>query len=227
MGNDAASPGPATAPDAGPVAGISRRSRALVLVAVAGAVVSGRALACCLRRTARLERDTEELARLSRTDPLTGLPNRRHLEEHLAGAMSAARRHGQPLSVLFVDIDGFKHVNDELGYEAGDEVLRTVGNRVRASLRAEDLVGRWGGEEFVGILPTTDRDGAVAVAERARSAIAATPVSLAEGDVHVTVSVGCASCAVTPGELIRQAAMALRQAKRAGKNRVVAASSES
>lgn len=193
---------------------------AVVLVA-AGVAADG--LLRCLRRTSRLARETRDLAVLARTDPLTGLPNRRNMEEHLAAAVSAARRHHQPLSVLFIDIDSFKHINDELGYEAGDEVLRAVGERLRSTVRAEDLVGRWGGEEFVAILPTTDSAGAIALAERLRTAIACDPVVVGEREAHVTASVGCASEAGEPAEVIRQAARALRQAKRDGKNRVVAA----
>ncbi|MDQ3947321.1 MAG: GGDEF domain-containing protein, partial [Actinomycetota bacterium] len=172
---------------------------------VAAATVTADALVRCLRRRSRLAREMRELARLSRTDPLTGLPNRRHIGEHLARAVSAARRHHQPLSVLFVDIDGFKHINDQLGYEAGDAVLRGVGERMRASLRAEDVIGRWGGEEFVAVLPTTDLTGAVAVAERVRTSISGEPLGLGRRHPNVTVSVGCASGVGEPAELILQA----------------------
>ena len=190
---------------------------AVVLAAAAGA------LRRCLSRTSRLAGETAELTVLSRTDPLTGLHNRRHVEEHLAAAVSAARRHDRPLSVLFIDIDSFKRVNDQLGYEAGDDVLRAVGDRVRVALRTEDLLGRWGGEEFVAVLPSTDLAGATAVAERIRAAVACHAVMIDDREAAVTVSVGCASGRGDPAELIRQASGALRQAKRAGKNRVVAA----
>ena len=180
-------------------------------------------LLTCLQRTSRLTRETERLTVLSRTDPLTGLPNRRHIEEHLAAAMSAARRHGQPLSLLFIDIDSFKRINDESGYEAGDAVLRAVGERVRLALRAEDLVGRWGGEEFVAVLPITDGPGGLAVAERVRAGVAAEVIRIDDGDTTVTVSIGCACGDVDPAALIRQAGRAVRQAKEAGKNQVVAA----
>lgn len=197
------------------------RSRALLLMATA--IVGGSALARCLQRTGRLKHRIDDLDRLSRTDPLTGLSNRRDLEERLAAAVSAARRHRQPVSVLFVDVDGFKRINDRLGYDTGDEVLRAVGERMAAILRAEDVVGRWGGEEFLAVLGTTDLDGAVAVAERARLAIAGRPITVADADVEVTVSIGCATGPADPAELVRRAGGALRRAKRAGKNRVVAA----
>jgi diguanylate cyclase (GGDEF)-like protein len=197
----------------------------LAVVGVAGAISATSAFRC-LRRTARLARQTQELSILSRTDPLTGLHNRRHVEEHLAGAASAARRHHQPLSVLFIDIDNFKTVNDHWGYEAGDEVLRAVADRINLTLRTEDLVGRWGGEEFVAVLAATDLPGARVVAERVRTAVATQPIQSDGGATHVTVSVGCASCAAEmydPAELIRQASRALREAKQRGKNQVVAA----
>ncbi|HYT38174.1 MAG TPA: GGDEF domain-containing protein, partial [Acidimicrobiia bacterium] len=103
----------------------------VAVAAVAAVAVAANALARCLHRTARLARETAELSVLSRTDPLTDLHNRRHVEEYLAAAVSAARRHHLPLSVLFVDIDSFKRINDQEGYEAGDEVLRVVSDRIR------------------------------------------------------------------------------------------------
>jgi diguanylate cyclase (GGDEF)-like protein len=193
----------------------------LAVVAVVGAVFAD-ALLRCLNRTSRLARETGELTVLARIDSLTGLNNRRHMEEHLAAAVSAARRHRHSLAVLFIDIDSFKRINDERGYEAGDDVLRTVGDRVRLALRTEDLVGRWGGEEFVAVLPATDLAGAVIVGERVRDAIASHAVGVGDPD-NVTVSIGCASGWGEPPDLIRQATRALRQAKHAGKNRVVAA----
>ena len=201
-------------------------SPGLLAAAFVVAAVAGDALLRCLQRTSRLARATRELAVLSRTDPLTGLPNRRHVEEHLAAVVSAARRHHQPLAVLFIDIDSFKHINDELGYEAGDEVLRAVGERVRFTVRAEDFVGRWGGEEFLAVLAATDIDEAVVVAERIRAVVACDAIVFGESVARVTVSLGCASGAAgEPAEVIRQASRALRQAKRDGKNRVAAAHS--
>ena len=191
-------------------------------LAVSAAVVAD-ALLRCANRTARLTRETRELAVLSRTDPLTGLYNRRHVEEHLVAAASAARRHHQPLSVLFIDVDHFKAINDQAGYEAGDEVLRAVAGRLRAALRTEDVVGRWGGDEFLAVLATTDLAGARAVAERVRAKVAARPVPIDETDTHLTVSVGCVSGEDEPAALIRRASRAVRQAKQAGKNRTVAA----
>lgn len=202
-------------------------SPALLAVAAVAVAVFGDALLRCRKRTDQLARQTAELAVLSRTDPLTGLHNRRHMEEHLAAMVSAARRHHSSLAVLFIDIDSFKRINDEWGYEAGDDVLRTVGHRVCRALRAEDLLGRWGGEEFVAVLPATNLAGAVVVGERIRTAIASHAVGLGDGDILVTVSVGCVSGEGEPAELLRHATRALRQAKHAGKNRVVAVDSPS
>jgi diguanylate cyclase (GGDEF)-like protein len=198
------------------------RRALLVIAAVAGGSFV-QALLRCLRRTSRLTRETRQLTVLSRSDPLTGLPNRRHIEDHLAAALSAARRHDHPLSVLFIDIDGFKQINDRSGYEAGDDVLRAIADRIRSALRIEDLVGRWGGEEFLAVLIHTDLPGAAVVAERVRAAVANETVPLHPGDTAVTVSVGCTSGAGDPADLIRRASHALREAKQAGKNRVVAA----
>ena len=192
-------------------------------VAVVAVAVATDALRRCLNRTARLARETAALTVLSRTDPLTGLHNRRHVEELLTAAVSAARRHQRPLSVLFIDIDSFKRINDQWGYEAGDDVLRAVGHLVRAVLRAEDVVGRWGGEEFVAVLPTTDLPSAVVVAERIRAGVACHAGRIDGRQMDVTVSVGCAAGGGEAAELIRQASGALRRAKRAGKNRVVVA----
>lgn len=212
-------------PGGGRRADTETRRRCLPLLATIAlaVVVFGDALRRCLAGTAQLARETADLAVLARTDPLTALHNRRHMEEHLRGALSAARRHRHPLAVLFIDIDSFKGINDTWGYEAGDDVLRTVGNRVRLALRTEDLVGRWGGEEFLVVLPATDLSGAVQVAERVRDAIASRPTTVNDRDIAVTVSIGCASGVDQQDELVREATRALRQAKRAGKNCVVAA----
>jgi diguanylate cyclase (GGDEF)-like protein len=166
-----------------------------------------------------------ELESISRTDPVTGLYNRRHLEEHIRLVAHGAERHEHPLSVLTVDIDHFKAVNDRFGHDGGDVVLRVVAERMRADLRADDVIGRWGGEEFVVVLPMTPVSGAVIAAERLRAAVAASPVSVGQtGTVDVTVSVGCAS--TTGGDvadLIRDSDGALYRAKTAGRNRVMAA----
>lgn len=194
--------------------------RALVALAAVGFAA---AMRNCLNGTRRLARQTAELSVLARTDPLTGLHNRRHMEEHLDAVTSAARRHHRSLAVLFVDIDGFKRINDACGYDTGDQVLRAVGDRIRLALRTEDLVGRWGGEEFLVVLPETDLAGSAIAGERIRAAVASDPVGTVDHDIRVTVSIGCASGLLEPAELVRQAIRALRRAKVAGKDRVVVA----
>jgi diguanylate cyclase (GGDEF)-like protein len=147
--------------------------------------------------------------------------NRRHVEEHLARALSSARRHRQALSILFVDIDGFKRVNDQFGHQVGDGILKMVAQRIRFSLRSEDVVGRWGGEEFLTVLPMTPLSGALAVAERLRSSIAKTPMKADRHAVRVTVSIGCAeNQGDSVGDLLRKADVALYRAKQGGRNRV-------
>ena len=173
---------------------------------------------------AELRRRTEELDRVSRTDHLTGLFNRRHLDEHLHSVAASSRRHAFPVALLLVDVDHFKRVNDAYGHVVGDEVLIDVARRFTAGVRTEDVVGRWGGEEFLVLLPHTDLDGARALAERLRTAVAVAPVEGPVGPVPVTVSIG-GSVTVRRGAdaeaLLRVADENLYAAKAAGRDRVV------
>jgi two-component system cell cycle response regulator len=163
-----------------------------------------------------------ELNRMSRTDGLTGLYNRWHLEDELARQRSTARRHHDQLAVILFDIDHFKNVNDTYGHPAGDLVLCEFARRLGQELRAGDIAGRWGGEEFLLILPRTDLAGAVLVAERIRLATAATPTTAGGEDIKITVSGGCAvGQAEEPSELIQIADDRLYEAKAAGRNRIV------
>jgi two-component system, cell cycle response regulator len=158
-----------------------------------------------------------ELELASRTDALTGLPNRRHLEEQLQRLAGNGR-----LSVLLLDIDRFKLVNDTRGHAAGDEVLRVVAGRLREAVRTADVAGRWGGEEFLVVLPATAAVEAAALGERVRQAIAAAPVPLPDVPLAVTASVGVASGGHDGWEgLVRRADTGLYAAKDGGRNRVV------
>ena len=202
--------------------------------------------------------DVTTLVTSARTDFLTSLPNRRATEEGIlrewerlrrrSGAFALSKgdseelRPTPPLSVVMIDIDDFSVFNDEHGHQTGDEMLRRTALVLRSALRSCDLVGRWGGEEFLVVLPDTDPEGAVVVAERLRGAVEADafydlPRFPSDGDearerlrLRVTVSVGVATTdrpsAPRPDELIRRADTALYAAKRAGKNRVVSAPPE-
>lgn len=162
-------------------------------------------------------------ARLARVDRLTELPNRLELEEHMARIVSASIRQKKPFSVFIVDVDHFKAINDTYGHRAGDEVLRTLSGRMAAALRAEDMLGRWGGEEFLALLPNTSPEGACAVANRVRMMASHAPVVTENGNVlHVTVSIGCATKIDThDAGYIQRADEALYSAKRLGRDRVV------
>ncbi len=162
------------------------------------------------------------------TDGLTGLHNRRYLERHLAGLVDQARQRQRPLSLLLLDIDFFKQVNDTFGHDAGDDVLREFSRRIRRTVRSVDLVCRFGGEEFVVVMPDTDIRAAALVGERIRERIAGQPFLIEGGEqeLPITVSIGLASRsepADAPETLLRRADDALYQAKREGRNRVAAA----
>ena len=169
---------------------------------------------------ARLHRIVERQALV---DGLTGLPNRRQCEETLADELARIERFGGPLAVVVADLDWFKDVNDRYGHPAGDAVLRELAVLLQETLRDIDLAGRWGGEEFLLILPGTDLDGGAQVAERIRVALAGRIVLSADGTpIPVTASFGVAStpAATTASELFAAADAAMYEAKRAGKNRV-------
>ncbi|MBY5401963.1 PleD family two-component system response regulator [Rhizobium leguminosarum] len=176
----------------------------------------------------RLRASVKQTIELAVTDPLTGLYNRRYLDNHLNVLFNRSMARGRPLSVLITDIDRFKHVNDTYGHDGGDEVLREFSNRVRSTIRGADLACRYGGEEFVVVMPDTSPEIAAAVAERLRAAIESAPFMLKHSGeaLNVTASFGIASriaSVLTPGQLMKQADLALYEAKNTGRNRVVAA----
>jgi two-component system, cell cycle response regulator len=172
----------------------------------------------------------EALRDQATTDPLTGLPNRRTLVETLDRELERSRRVEAACAVVFVDLDHFKRVNDTHGHAAGDAVLREAASAMRATLRPYDVVGRFGGEEFVVVLPGCDAAGAQAAAERLRVSIAATAVAVGETTLRVTCSLGVAvGGAHSEGDreaLLAAADAALYEAKKSGRNRVVMAASD-
>lgn len=156
------------------------------------------------------------------TDALTGLFNRRYMTSHLGGLLRRSQAEQRDLSVLFIDIDHFKAVNDTRGHAVGDVVLKEVALRIARGVRGVDLACRYGGEEFVVIMPDTDLAGAVKVAERMRGQIADHPFEIPGGALTVTASFGVtvARAGDTPEDMVRRADAALYQAKRDGRNRV-------
>ncbi len=158
-------------------------------------------------------------------DDLTELYNHRFFEESLAQEVLRAGRANTPVSLIMIDIDDFKHVNDKYGHEAGNEAVAAVGRLLSTAARREDIPARYGGEEFATILPATTKIDALVVAERIRVAIEEHEFALRDGavKVHLTVSVGIATCpgdAEQPSELVRCADRALYGAKSSGKNQV-------
>ena len=158
-------------------------------------------------------------------DPLTGAGNRVAMEQTLQREIDMSRRHAQPLSVLMLDIDHFKRVNDDHGHGAGDEVLRAIAASIKAQLRNVDMVFRYGGEEFLILLSNTGREAAAMVGERLRQATQSEEY-FADGQlIEITVSLGCST--LLPGEstdsLLRRADSALYVAKREGRNRLAMA----
>ncbi len=166
----------------------------------------------------------ETLQRLAVTDPLTKLFRRNHFEEQLEQELGRCRRYGRPLSLMMLDIDYFKRVNDTYGHPVGDTVLQALAGLLRRYGRKDDVICRFGGEEFVAYLVETDEDGAKLAAERIRSAAEAQAISIGGGrELRITVSVGTASYPAAGdngGELVRKADLALYAAKHGGRNRV-------
>ncbi|WP_165220269.1 PleD family two-component system response regulator [Affinirhizobium pseudoryzae] len=176
----------------------------------------------------RLRSSVRQTIELAVTDGLTGLHNRRYLDNHLKTLFNRAAARGRSLSVCITDIDRFKQVNDTYGHDAGDEVLKEFARRIRSTVRGADLGCRYGGEEFVVVMPDTDGAAAAMIAERLRDIIERTPFALPGTDValNITASLGIATNVPgveTPEQLLKQADRALYEAKNSGRNRVVAA----
>ncbi len=177
------------------------------------------------RYTERLRDNVQMSIEMAITDALTGLYNRRYMESHVGTLVEQAVARGKPLTVLVLDIDFFKTINDSYGHDAGDDVLREFAIRIKKSIRGIDLACRYGGEEFVVVMPETDMAVATMVAERLRRRIATEPFPIQQGGrlIEVTISIGLAALGRddTAASVLKRADQALYRAKRDGRNRVV------
>jgi diguanylate cyclase (GGDEF)-like protein len=193
-----------------------------VLLAIVVSALLGRALEASNRRAFALDL---ELHRDARTDTLTGLHNRRSMEERGPLELKRANRLGTPTSLVLCDLDHFKAINDKHGHDAGDLALRTVARVLRDALRETDVLGRWGGEEFMAILIDTNARDAVEVAERMRKAVCG--AAIAGLPDRATISAGVSTmetvtaAAAAWDALVKEADQLLYQAKKAGRNRVI------
>jgi two-component system cell cycle response regulator len=174
---------------------------------------------------ARLSDARDQLEVLAMQDSLTGLLNRRAIMEHAQAELQRAQRDGAPLSFIMLDVDHFKSVNDRYGHLVGDQVLRMIAGTLTSNKRGYDWAGRWGGEEFLLVIPGTTAGDAVAIAERLRAGVAAATLPLANGEIlQVYISIGVTNVSACVGgaldALLQQADLALYRAKREGRNRV-------
>jgi diguanylate cyclase (GGDEF)-like protein len=195
----------------------------VALIALLGLVVLMLLLRSHLER-ARLASMSYRLAEAASTDDLTGLANRRSLQQRLVQASAHANRYDEIVSVLAIDLDHFKRVNDTHGHETGDMALRAVADAMRLIFRDCDIFGRWGGDEFLAVLPNTDSEGALTAGQRLCEIVAEIDLSEYGLSEPLTLSVGCASgTGPSPNDLINEADSSLYDAKRSGRARVVVA----
>jgi two-component system cell cycle response regulator len=176
----------------------------------------------------RLRESVNQTIELAVTDALTGLNNRRYLDRHLKLLFDRAIARGRTLSICITDIDRFKSVNDTYGHDAGDEVLKEFAARIRSTVRGADLACRFGGEEFVVVMPDTSPETAASVAERLRFVVENQPFVLRQSGASLNITASLGICSTVHGvasaeDLLRQADRALYEAKHGGRNRVVAA----
>ena len=171
----------------------------------------------------QLKSEKDKLEELAYTDPLTGLSNRRFFLEEMKRVIETARRYREPLSIMMLDVDNFKRINDEYGHDVGDMILKQLAEVIRKNTRSSDIAARFGGEEFIVALPKTDERGALMVAERIRQEFKKSKVQVDGKEIGTTVSIGIASFeeGYDLDRLIKEADEALYEAKRTGKDKVV------
>lgn len=195
--------------------------------AVIGGLLSVLLVARLLRRRQTLMELNVTLDRLANADPLTELPNRRRIEDELDRAVATSNRYGTPLSLLLVDLDHFKQINDSRGHAVGDAVLKAVAHELAVTLRNVDVPGRWGGDEFVVLLPHIKADGARIVAARLVERVRAASPAVG-GGIELSVSIGGAEAAGEGAEaLLHRADTALYEAKSRGRDQFVVAAGDS
>ena len=170
---------------------------------------------------------SDKFEKQAQQDILTRLPNRRGIQQFIEFESARARRQKKPLSLILCDIDRFKRVNDQYGHDGGDVVLKHVSDLFKASIREQDGVARWGGEEFLFVLPDTDESNAVVLAEKVRETLATSPVDIQQKNVVITASFGVAQIDFEQGldKALTLADKALYKAKEKGRNKVLSASS--
>ncbi len=188
-----------------------------------GNVVGGIELFAEISPEENLRERMAELERRSLLDLLTGVPNRRYLDSELAALFALWQKSGVPFGVLFFDIDHFKRFNDNHGQDIGDRVLETTAKTLVSAVRSFDVIGRWGGEEFVGLFPNAERETLASIGERLRSAVEATWIEADGQRLSVTVSIGGASAAkedLSAAAVVKRADTMMYRSKQEGRNRV-------
>ena len=194
---------------------------ALFIAAVTPALIVPGACFLNMRLVYQLRSANERLAALSETDPLTDTLNRRRFVEIAERELALAQRHRYPTTVVLLDFDNFKKVNDRYGHHVGDDVLVGSIEVMKTVVRQSDVLGRFGGEEFILLLPHTSAEGAVALVNRLREAVANTAIELPTGRLHVTLSAGCLTCGVSSSSLdamVQRADELLYQSKANGRD---------
>lgn len=196
-------------------------ARATQLKDSKGRVIGGAELFSDLSADNVITHKIEELRRFSMIDTLTQLANRRYIEIELAGRISEKQRYNLPFGLLMLDIDHFKPVNDRYGHDVGDRVLQTVARTMLQSARPHDLYGRWGGEEFIGLIRSADRSALEVVSERLRTLVASTFIKQNHATLRVTASIGATMA--KPGDsiasILKRADILLYASKQDGRNR--------